>query len=59
MIKFIKLMIEKLGAYLPIEAADMEAVFEKVVDPQCVAWRRAQHGMKTGNSREILWVEEK
>ena len=52
-------MIEKLGAYSPIEAADVEAVFEMVVDPQCVAWRRAQYGTKTGNSKEILQVEEK
>ena len=52
-------MIEKLGAYSPIEAADMDTVFEMVVDPQCVAWRRAQHGTKTGNSKEILRVEEK
>ena len=52
-------MIEKLGAYSPIEAMDMEAVFEMVVDPQCVAWRRAQYGTKTGNSKEILRVEEK
>ena len=53
LIKFVKLMIEKLGANSPIEAADAEAVFETVVDPQCVAWRRAQHGTKTGNSKEI------
>ena len=59
LIKFVKLMIEKLGAYSPIEATDTEAVLEMVVDPQCVAWRRAQHGTKTGNSREILRVEEK
>ena len=59
LIKFVKLMIEKLGAYSPIEAADREAVFETVVDPQCVAWRRAQHGTKTGNSKEILRVKEK
>ena len=52
-------MIEKLGAYSPIKAADAEAVFEMVVDPQCVAWWRAQHGTKTGNSKEILRVEEK
>ena len=51
-------MIEKLGAYSPTEASDTEAVFE-MVDPQCVAWRRAQHGTKTGNSKEILRVEEK
>ena len=59
LIKFVKLMIEKLGAYSPFEAADTEAVFEMMMDPQCVAWRRAQHGTKTGNSREILPVEEK
>ena len=29
------------------------------MDPQSVAWRRAQHGTKTGNSKEILRVEEK
>ena len=59
LIKFVKLMIEKLGAYSPIKAVDMNAVFDTVVDPQCVTWRRAQHGTKTGNSKEILWVEEK
>ena len=59
LIRFVKLMIEKLGAYLPIETADPEAVFKTVVDPQCVAWQRAQHGTKTGNSKEILRVEEK
>ena len=59
LIKFVKLMIEKLGAYSPIEAVDTEAVFKMVVDPQCVAWWSAQHDTKTGNSREILRVEEK
>ena len=34
-------------------------MFETVVDPQCVAWWRAQHGTKTGNSKEILQVEVK
>ena len=28
-------------------------------NPQCVAWRRALHGVKTGNSKEILKIEEK
>ena len=59
LIKFVKLMIEELGAYSPIEAADMDAVFDTIVDPQCIAWRRALHGTKTGNSKEILRVEEK
>ena len=52
-------MIEKLGAYSPIAATDTKAVFETVVDPQCVAWWTAQHGTKTGNSKEILQVKEK
>ena len=39
LIKFVKLMIEKLGAYSPIEAADTDAVFDTIVDPQCIAWR--------------------
>ena len=54
LIKFVKLMIEELGAYSPIEAADTDAVFDTIVDPQCIAWRRALHGMKMGNSKEIL-----
>ena len=59
LIKFVKLMVEKLGVYSPIESADTEAVFETIVDPQCIAWRRALHGTKTGNSKEIQRVEER
>ena len=59
LIKFVKMMIEELGVYSPIEAADMDAVFDTIVDPQCIAWRQTLHGTKTGNSKEILRVEEK
>ena len=59
MICFVKLMVEKLGDYSPIEAADIEAVHETIIDPQCVAWRCALHGTKTGNSKEIMRDEEK
>ena len=59
LIKFVKLMVEKLGTYSPMEAADTDAVFDTIVDPRCIAWRRAQHGTKTRNSIEILRVEEK
>ena len=52
-------MIEELGAYSPIKAVDTDAVFDTIVDPQCIAWRQALHGTKTGNSKEILRVEEK
>ena len=59
LIKFVKFMVKKLGAYSPIEAADMEAVFETIVDLQCIAWRHAQHDTRTGNIKEIQRVEEK
>ena len=39
LIKFVKLMVEKLGAYSPIKAVDMDAVFDTIVDPQCIACR--------------------
>ena len=59
LIHFVKLMIDKLGAYSPIESGDVDAVYDMIVDPQCIAWRHALHGTKTGNSKEILRVEEK
>ena len=59
LIHFVKLMIDKLGAYSLIDAADVDKVYETIVDPQCVAWRCALHGAKTGNSKEILKIEEK
>ena len=39
LIKFVKLMIEELGEYSPIEAVGMDVVFDTIVDPQCIAWR--------------------
>ena len=39
LIKFVKLMMEELGAYSPIEAADTDVVFDTIIDPQCIAWR--------------------
>ena len=47
-IHFVKLMIDKLGAYSLIDAADIDKVYGTIVNPQCVAWRRALHGTKTG-----------
>ena len=59
LIHFVKLMIDKLGAYSPIESGDVDTVYDTIVDPQWVAWRHALHGTKTGNSKEILQVQEK
>ena len=41
LIHFMKLMIDKLGVYSPIEAGDVDAVYDMIVDPKCVAWWRA------------------
>ena len=38
LIYFVKLMIKKLGAYSPIKAGDVDAVYDTIVDLQCVAW---------------------
>ena len=39
LIKFMKLMIEELGAYSTIKAVDTDTVLDTIVDPQCIAWR--------------------
>ena len=44
LIHFVKLMIDKLGAYSLNKAGDVDAVYDMIVDPQCVAWWRALHG---------------
>ena len=40
-IQFVKLMVEKLGAYSPIETADIEAMYNTIMEPQCIVWRCA------------------
>ena len=42
-----------------MEHADKEAVFRIIVDLTCMAWRRALHGAKTGNSKDLQRIEEK
>ena len=51
-------MVLKIECYGPIEHADEEAVFKTIVDPTCTAWRRALHGAKTGNAKDLQWIED-
>ena len=51
-------MVLSNGCYGPIEHADEEAVFKTIVDLSCTAWRRAMHGAKTGNSKDLQLIEE-
>ena len=51
--------IIKMGSWGPIEGADMEAVVKTIVDLNCTAWKKAMQGVKTGNSKTIMKIEEK
>ena len=59
LIHFMCEMVLKIGSYGPMEHADEEAVFKMIVDPTCMAWRRALHGAKTGSSKDLQRIEEK
>ena len=58
LIHYMREMVLKIGCYGPIEHADEEAVFKTIVNPACTAWRRALHGAKTGNAKDLQWIEE-
>ena len=51
--------IIKMGSWGPIEGADVEAVVKTIVDLNCTAWKKAMQGVKTGNSKMIMKIEEK
>ena len=58
LIHYMREMVLKIGCYGPIKHADEEAVFKTIVDPTCTAWRRAMHGAKTGNAKDLQWIED-
>ena len=58
LIHYMREMALKIGCYGLIEHADEEAVFKMIVDPACTAWRRAMHGVKTGNAKDLQRIEE-
>ena len=59
LIHFMHEMVLKLGSYGPMEHTDEEAVFRTIVDPTCTVWRRALHGAKIGNSKDLQRIEER
>ena len=59
LIHFMREMVLKIGSYSPVEQVDEEVVFQTIVGPTCTAWRRALHGAKTGNSRDLQRIEER
>ena len=58
-VTILKDAIVKMGSYAPIEGADIDAVIKTVVDVNCTAWKKAMKGVKMGNSKTMLKIEEK
>ena len=58
LIHYMQEMVLKIGCYGPIEHADEEAIFKTIIDLSCTAWQRAMHRAKTGNSKDLQWIEE-
>ena len=58
-VSILKDAVVKMGSWGPIEGADMEVVVKTVVDVNCMAWKKAMQGVKTGNSKTIMKIEEK
>ena len=58
LIHYMREMVLKIGCYGPIKHADEEAVFKTIIDPTCTAWRRAMHGAKTGNAKDLQQIED-
>ena len=58
LIHYMREMVLKIGCYGLIEHADEEAVFKTIVDLACTAWRRAMHGAKTENAKDLQRIEE-
>ena len=59
LIHFMREMVLKIRSYSPVEHVDKEAVFRTIVDPTCTVWRRALHGTKTGNSKDLQRIKER
>ena len=59
LIHFMHEMVLSHRSYGPVEHADEEAVYKTIIDPVCTAWRRALHGAKTGNAKDLQRIEER
>ena len=58
-VSILKDAVMKMGSWIPIEGADVEAVVKTVIDVNCTAWKKAMQGVKTGNNKTIMKIEEK
>ena len=58
-VSILKDAVVKMGSWGPITGADVEAVVKTIIDVNCTSWKKAMQGVKTGNSKTIMKIEEK
>ena len=58
-VTILKDAIVKMGSWGPIAGADVDAIVKTVLDVNCTAWKKAMQGVKMGNSKTIMKIEEK
>ena len=58
-VTILKDAVMNMGSWGPIAGADVDAVVKTVVNMNCTAWKKAMQGVKTGNSKTIMKIEEK
>ena len=58
-VSVLKDAIIQMGSWGPMEGGDVDEVVKAIVDPNCTAWKKAMLGVKTGNSKTIMEIEEK
>ena len=58
-VSVLKDAIIQMGSWGPMEGGDVDEVVKAVVDTNCTAWKKAMLGVKTGDSKAIMEIEEK
>ena len=58
-VSVLKDAIIQMGSWGPMEGGDVDEVVKAVVDTNCTAWKKAMLGVKTGDSKTIMEIEEK
>ena len=58
-IAILKDAMVKMGLWGPVIGADIDGVMKTIIDVNYTAWKKAMQGVKTGNSKTIMKIEEK
>ena len=58
-VTILKDAIVKMWSWGSIAGTDIDAIVKTVIDVNCTAWKKAMQGIKTGNSKTLMKIEEK